>query len=123
MSLLRLFVSVFVGTLGVVIGWYFISPTPEHHSNRFSSFAPVWESCEAKWYVDGQDYMAGVTDAIEAASKEIFITDWQISPHIFMKRPVTGVDSSRWRLDKMLLRKSIYFCTGNQKISRNGPWK
>ena len=50
--------------------------------------------------------MAGVTDAIEAASKEIFITDWQISPHIFMKRPVTGVDSSRWRLDKMLLRKA-----------------
>ena len=74
--------------------------------NRFDSFAPVWKDCGAKWFVDGRDYMSAVADALEAASKEIFITDWQISPHIFMKRPDAGVDSLQWRLDKMLLRKA-----------------
>ena len=78
----------------------------ESTDNRFDSFAPPRDDCRAKWYVDGQDYMAAVADAIEAASKEIFIADWQISPHIFMKRPDTGVDSLKWRLDQMLLKKA-----------------
>ena len=50
--------------------------------------------------------MAAVADSIEAAEKEIFITDWQLNPQIFMKRPDSGVDSLLWRLDKMLLRKA-----------------
>ena len=74
--------------------------------HRFKSFAPPHNHCRAKWYVDGQDYMSAVADAIEAASDEIFIADWQMNPHIFMKRPDTGVDSLYWRLDKMLLRKA-----------------
>ena len=88
----------------MVLGSDWLPQTP--HPNRFGSFAPVWDGCEAKWYIDGEDYMSAVADAIEAASKEIFITDWQLSPHIFMKRPDTGVDSLTWRLDKMLLRKA-----------------
>ena len=74
--------------------------------HRFGSFAPIRNGSQAKWYVDGQDYMAAVADSIEAAEKEIFITDWQLNPHIFMKRPDSGVDSLFWRLDKMLLRKA-----------------
>ena len=73
---------------------------------RFGSYAPTRNGCQAKWYVDGQDYMAAVADSIEAAEKEIFIADWQLNPHIFMKRPDSGVDSLHWRLDKMLLRKA-----------------
>ena len=73
---------------------------------RFNSFSPLRRNCKAAWFVDGQDYMSAVADAIELASKEIFITDWQLSPHIYMKRPETGVDGSKWRLDKMLLRKA-----------------
>ena len=73
---------------------------------RFGSYAPIREQSQAKWYVDGQDYMAAVADSIEAAEKEIFITDWQLSPHIFMKRPDSGVNSLDWRLDRMLLRKA-----------------
>jgi phospholipase D1/2 len=69
------------------------------------SFAPVRDG-EAVWYVDGEDYMAAVADAIEAAETEILITDWQMSPEIFMKRPASGVDSVKWRLDNMLIRKA-----------------
>ena len=75
---------------------------------RFGSFAPVRNGSgqAAKWYVDGQDYMSAVADAISAAKHEIFIADWQLNPHIFMKRPDTGITSLEWRLDKMLLRKA-----------------
>lgn len=62
---------------------------------------------EAKWFVDGQDYMSAVADAIVAARKDIFITDWQMNPHIHMKRPAdTGVINLDWRLDKMLQKKA-----------------
>lgn len=73
---------------------------------RHGSFAPVRNNCEAMWFIDGKDYMSAVADAIEAADKEILITDWQINPEIFMKRPDSGVDSLEWRLDKILLRKA-----------------
>ena len=76
------------------------------YNTRFNSFSPLRRNCKAAWFVDGQDYMSAVADAIELASKEIFIIDWQLSPHIYMKRPETGVDGSKWRLDKMLLRKA-----------------
>lgn len=60
--------------------------------HRFGSFAPVREGAnEAKWFVDGQEYMAAVADAIMAAKHEIFITDWHVNPHIFMKRPDKGI--------------------------------
>ena len=75
------------------------------HRNPFDSTFPPAPT-RARWYVDGQDYMSAVADAIESASDEIFITDWQMNPHIFMKRPDTGVDSLNWRLDKMLLKKA-----------------
>ena len=81
-------------------------PMSSVFKNRFESFSPVRNNCEAKWFVDGQDYMSAVAGAIEAASREIFIADWQISPHLFMKRPDTGVDSLDWRLDKLLLKKA-----------------
>ncbi|KAH0624158.1 hypothetical protein JD844_007600 [Phrynosoma platyrhinos] len=41
---------------------------------------------------------------MEAAKEEIFITDWWLSPEIFMKRPV--VEGNRWRLDCILRRKA-----------------
>ena len=85
------------------ITWHSVEKSQRY---RHGSFAPVRNNCEAIWFVDGKDYMSAVADAIEAAEKEILITDWQINPEIFMKRPDSGVDSLEWRLDKILLRKA-----------------
>lgn len=98
-----LLVTIAAASLGVLIR-YSISNSAKRH--RFGSFAPPRNGSQAKWYVDGEDYMASVADSIEAAEKEIFITDWQLNPHIFMKRRSSGIDSLHWRLDKMLLRKA-----------------
>ncbi|KAF7700455.1 hypothetical protein HF521_003413 [Silurus meridionalis] len=73
-------------------------------THRFNSFAKEQEHIPAKWYVNGKTYMEDVADALEAAKEEIFITDWWLSPEIFLKRPV--VEGNRWRLDCILKRKA-----------------
>lgn len=73
--------------------------------NRFLSFAPIRSSCDASWFVDGSSYMSTVADAMEAAHDEIYISDWWLSPEIYMKRPI--VEGERWRLDKILQRKAV----------------
>uniref|UniRef100_A0A7N9AR27 Phospholipase n=1 Tax=Mastacembelus armatus TaxID=205130 RepID=A0A7N9AR27_9TELE len=72
--------------------------------HRFGSFARQEENIPAKWYVNGKTYMEDVADALEDAKEEIFITDWWLSPEIFLKRPV--VEGNRWRLDCILKRKA-----------------
>ncbi|KAK9533923.1 hypothetical protein VZT92_009011 [Zoarces viviparus] len=77
---------------------------PFLRDHRCGSFAQEQENIAAKWYVNGKTYMEDVADALEEAKEEIFITDWWLSPEIFLKRPV--VEGNRWRLDCTLKRKA-----------------
>ncbi|XP_053566112.1 phospholipase D1 [Bombina bombina] len=72
--------------------------------HRFGSYAAVQSNTLSKWYVNAKGYFNDVADAMEAAKEEIFITDWWLSPEIFLKRPV--VEGNRWRLDCILKRKA-----------------
>uniref|UniRef100_A0A8C1WN06 Phospholipase n=1 Tax=Cyprinus carpio TaxID=7962 RepID=A0A8C1WN06_CYPCA len=71
--------------------------------HRFEGFAPPRLDTLTKWYVNGNGYFSDVADALEQAKEEIFITDWWLSPEVFLKRPATG---TYWRLDKILRRKA-----------------
>ncbi|XP_041864177.1 phospholipase D1 [Melanotaenia boesemani] len=70
---------------------------------RFEGFAPPREKTLTKWYVNGSGYFADLADALEQAKEEIFITDWWLSPEVFLKRPATD---NHWRLDEILKRKA-----------------
>ncbi|KAG9494079.1 hypothetical protein GDO78_001753 [Eleutherodactylus coqui] len=72
--------------------------------HRFGSYAAVHKNTLSKWYVNARGYFNDLADALEAAKEEIFITDWWLSPEIFLKRPV--VEGNRWRLDCVLKRKA-----------------
>lgn len=102
--------TVLFGSLAVLAGYYFTTEVsePDVERFRFGSFAPEREGddVQVKWFVDGQDYMSAVADAIDSAQKEIFIAGWQVNPHIFLKRPETGISSLEWRLDQLLLRRA-----------------
>ena len=71
---------------------------------RFESFAPERKNQICKWFVNAGQYMEHVLAAINEAQEEIFITDWWLSPEIFLKRPT---DDLQYRLDKILLKKSV----------------
>ncbi|XP_036204024.1 phospholipase D1 isoform X4 [Myotis myotis] len=72
--------------------------------HRFGSYATLQENILAKWYVNAKGYFEDIANAMEEAKEEIFITDWWLSPEIFLKRPV--VEGNRWRLDYILKRKA-----------------
>ncbi|XP_016146239.1 phospholipase D2-like [Sinocyclocheilus grahami] len=74
-------------------------------THRFEGFAPPRPDTLTKWYVNGNGYFSDVADALEQAKEEIFITDWWLSPEVFLKRPATG---TYWRLDKILRRKAVW---------------
>ncbi|KAM9332850.1 phospholipase D2 [Pholidichthys leucotaenia] len=71
--------------------------------HRFEGFAPPREDTLTKWYVNGCDYFKDLADALEQAKEEIFITDWWLSPEVFLKRPAKD---NYWRLDEILKRKA-----------------
>ncbi|KAF2344054.1 hypothetical protein FHG87_025190 [Trinorchestia longiramus] len=64
-------------------------------ANKHGSFAPQRQGAMANWYVDGNRYMWDVADAIDQAREEVFITDWWLSPDIYMKRP--DLTATRWK--------------------------
>ncbi|XP_060912484.1 phospholipase D1 [Labrus mixtus] len=70
---------------------------------RFGCFAPPRENMLTKWYVNGSGYFEDLADALEQAKEEIFITDWWLSPEVFLKRPAAD---NYWRLDHILKRKA-----------------
>lgn len=70
---------------------------------RFEGFAPPRENTLTKWFVNGSGYFEDLADALEQAKEEIFITDWWLSPEVFLKRPATD---NHWRLDEILKRKA-----------------
>ncbi|XP_063157864.1 phospholipase D2 isoform X1 [Candoia aspera] len=71
--------------------------------HRHDGFAPVREETPARWFLNGAGYFAAVADALVLAQEEIFITDWWLSPEIYMKRPA---QSDEWRLDLILKHKA-----------------
>ncbi|EEH20371.2 hypothetical protein PABG_02630 [Paracoccidioides brasiliensis Pb03] len=75
-------------------------PPPANAHNRFGSFAPPRDHCDAKWYVDGCDYMWAVSMALETARESIWILDWWLSPELYLRRP--PAKNEQYRLDRML---------------------
>ncbi|XP_028397281.1 phospholipase D1-like [Dendronephthya gigantea] len=73
-------------------------------NNAFDSYAPQRQKIPAQWFVDGEEYFYSVSQALEEAKEEIFITDWWFSPELHMVRPST--ENDHWRLDRILQRKA-----------------
>ncbi|CAD8140682.1 unnamed protein product [Paramecium pentaurelia] len=73
--------------------------------NPFDSFSPIRNRNFAKYFIDGHNYFDQLRQDIEAAKEEIFITDWWLSPELYLKRP--SHENEKFRLDKLLQQKAI----------------
>jgi phospholipase D1/2 len=73
--------------------------------NRFGSFSPIRKG-QAKWYTDGEHYYDDVCKAIWSARNTVYITDWWLSPELYLLRPVNMDESTlknrETRLDLVL---------------------
>ena len=69
------------------------------------SFALPRPGTKARWFVQGRDYYWYLAEMIQKATKEIYITDWWMSPEVELKRPKEKYDEG-WRLEELIMRKA-----------------
>ena len=55
--------------------------------HRYESSFPIRYGNRVRWFVDGIDYFNEVCENLLTAQREVFITDWWLSPELFLKRP------------------------------------
>jgi phospholipase D1/2 len=71
-----------------------------------TSFASPHESISAQAYVGGSAYFTALLSSLRSAQKEILITDWWLSPEIFLQRPVYDLTNFTNRLDFVLKERA-----------------
>ena len=55
----------------------------------FLKIPPIVEKYnECKWFVDGKSYFEDLFDKLMEANNSIYISDWWLSPEVFLRRPV-----------------------------------
>lgn len=54
---------------------------------RFESSFPPRSQNISTWFVDGEEYFSEVLSSLQQAQREVFISDWWLSPELFLKRP------------------------------------
>lgn len=74
------------------------------HKKRYGSSFPQRLNSYCQWFVDAKNCWEKTASLIEMAREEIFITDWWLSPEVFLRRPMA--EGNHWRLDYTLKRKA-----------------
>ena len=61
-------------------------------NNKYKAYTNEKMNNYAHWFVDGQDYFSDLFEKLMDAKKTIFITDWWMSPEVWLKRPILESD-------------------------------
>ena len=77
-------------------------------NNKYKAYTNEKSNNIAKYFIDGEDYFKDLYEKLNDAKESIFITDWWLSPEVFLRRPVL-------EKDYINLKKPI---DKTQKISR-----
>lgn len=75
----------------------------DHRFLKYDSYAPARPKQLCRWLMNGCDYMRNVMNGLKNAKHEIFITDWWLTPELYLIRPT---DDLKYRLDKILFEKA-----------------
>lgn len=62
---------------------------------RYNSSFVEREMNGAKYYVDGCEYYSDVCDSLRKAKVAVCITDWWLSPELYLKRPIEAFSNCR----------------------------
>ena len=57
-------------------------------NNKYESYTNEKKGNSAHWFVDGEDYFKDLAEKLMKAKESIFITDWWMSPQVWLTRPV-----------------------------------
>ena len=79
--------------------------------NPYGAYTNMKSGNQAQWFADGEKYFADLAENLKKAEVSIFITDWFLSPEVWLVRPVsmnqnTKDESSRSRLMDILYERA-----------------
>ena len=57
-------------------------------NNPYKSYTNEKRGNKAHWFADGEDYFKDLSEKLMQAKETIFITDWWLSPQVWLNRPV-----------------------------------
>ena len=57
-------------------------------NNPYGAFTNMKSNNQAHWFSDGQNYFADLAEKLSEAKESIYITDWWMSPEVWLVRPV-----------------------------------
>ena len=60
-------------------------------NNKYQAYTNEKTKNKAHWFADGEKYFADLANKLEAAQSTIFITDWWMSPEVWLRRPVSTI--------------------------------
>ena len=61
-------------------------------NNKYKAFTNEKMNNFAYWFIDGKDYFLDLYEKLMGARTSIFITDWWMSPEVWLKRPIFETD-------------------------------
>lgn len=75
---------------------------------QFDAFAPERPNNDVKIYIDAHDYFDDLYDELNRAQSQIFITDWWLTPELYLKRSVNleSKEMDQYRLDNVLQKQA-----------------
>ena len=56
--------------------------------NPYSAYTSMKSNNEAHYFIDGASYFSDLANKLLSAKESIFITDWWLSPEVWLVRPV-----------------------------------
>ena len=73
-------------------------------SNKFNAYTNMKRFNVCKWFADGKDYFEDLYTRLMDAKYSIYITDWWMSPEVFLRRPVYEKEYIDMAEKKMITR-------------------
>ena len=61
-------------------------------NNKYKAYTNEKMNNYAYWFIDGKDYFNDLFEKLMGAKKSIFITDWWMSPEVWLRRPILESD-------------------------------
>ncbi len=61
-------------------------------NNKYKAYTNEKRNNYVHWFVDGHDYFNDLFEKLMGAKKSIFITDWWMSPEVWLRRPILESD-------------------------------
>ncbi|EGR27867.1 phospholipase d1, putative [Ichthyophthirius multifiliis] len=65
--------------------------SPYTSIHKYDSFAPLRENASCLFFADGENYFEKLYEKINQSQQSIFITDWWLSPQLYLIRPVEKI--------------------------------